>query len=136
MMYNSDIMSMWSPIIAQAPDIKEGDIDIPHDRALLNQLPNPYDHDNGSSPSQFHPLFLQEGREGSVNEPEPEGEQGSVAPGGLRRDRPIDIIAIHGNRHILELKILPHRQGYYIRVYQDGVEIWNSCDATAATMQR
>ena len=52
------------------------------DRGLFDLIPDPYDHEDGFSPSSFHPDMPHESREGSEGEPEPEKPSGSLTGGG------------------------------------------------------
>ena len=74
---------MTSPICSQA-HIEEGDLlefKRYDDRELLDLLPDPYDHEEGFSPSNFHPDLPRENREGSERKPEPEDPSGPPTGG-------------------------------------------------------
>ena len=64
--HSSKNLSMASPILSQEPGVEEGVIlnfEVCDDRAPLDQVLDPHDHEDGFSPSNFHPdQFHESGR--------------------------------------------------------------------------
>ena len=90
---------MLSPTLDQR--VKEQDtpkVSVYDDSMLFDQQPDPYDHDEGLSPSRFWPrspcgqVDVPTGEpeaqaDGSIGEPEPAQNQSSMSNGSLRRYR-------------------------------------------------